>query len=154
MKQVLQETTMTHKQTIMRTKNSKKKKWIKTEQNTDCNEESEAVGSICSVLLRSVSKADRGSINSVKDITENQNHKRITRRGSGQAAGWHQDGIRINNQRGRRRRISRGKAVQDHTQNNGQSKRSEMSDGAKQDFALEESESVAYILGLMGNTWR
>ncbi len=29
-----------------------------------------------------------------------------------------------------------------------------MSDGAKQDFALEESESVAYILGLMGNTWR
>ncbi len=25
-----------------------------------CNEESEAVGSICSVLLRSVSKADRG----------------------------------------------------------------------------------------------
>ncbi len=29
-----------------------------------------------------------------------------------------------------------------------------MSDGAKQDFALEESETVAYIPGLMGNTWR
>ncbi len=84
----------------------------------------------------------------------NQNHKRITRCGSGQAAGWDQDGIRINNQRGRRRRILWGKAVQDHTQNNSQSKRSEMSDGAKQDFALAESESVAYILDLMGNTWQ
>ncbi len=63
-----------------------------------------------------------------QDITENKNHKRITRHGSGQATGWDQDGIRINNQRGRRRRISRGKAVQDHIQNKSQSKRSEMSD--------------------------
>ncbi len=29
-----------------------------------------------------------------------------------------------------------------------------MSDGAKQDFALEKSATVAYMLGLMGNTWR
>ncbi len=40
------------------------------------------------------------SIYSILDITENQSHKRITRHGSGQVAGWDQDGIRINNQRG------------------------------------------------------
>jgi len=119
-----------------------------------CNEESEVVGSICSVLLRYVSKADRGQSTASRISQRTRIINVLPGVGRGRQASWDEDGIRITNQRGRRRRISRGKAVQDQTQNNNQSKRSEMSDGAKQDFALEESESVVYIQGLMGNTWR